>query len=100
MCGESTNGLDHVASGATEGPSAERLLARRGVRRMGALAEPAHAPLVEVDAFRKFYEQALPRIYGYFYHRCGRAAGTAEDLTQETFLAAVTELRKGRRVDD
>ena len=67
---------------------------------MRARAEPAQAPLAGVDAFREFYDQALPRIYRYFYHRCGRAAGTAEELTQETFLAAVTELRKGRRVDD
>lgn len=67
---------------------------------MGARAEPAQAPLAGVDAFREFYDRALPRIYGYFYHRCGRAPGTAEELTQETFLAAVTELRKGKRVDD
>jgi RNA polymerase sigma-70 factor (ECF subfamily) len=67
---------------------------------MGARAEPAQAPLAGVDAFREFYDRALPRIYRYFYHRCGRAAGTAEELTQETFLAAVTELRKGKRVDD
>src|SRR6266542_4711126 len=67
---------------------------------MGARAEPAQAPLADVDAFREFYDQALPRIYAYFFHRCGRAAGTAEELTQETFLATVTELRKGKRVDD
>jgi RNA polymerase sigma-70 factor (ECF subfamily) len=67
---------------------------------MGARAEPALALLADVDAFREFYDQALPGIYRYFYHRCGRAAGTAEELTQDTFLAAVTELRKGKRVDD
>jgi RNA polymerase sigma-70 factor (ECF subfamily) len=67
---------------------------------MGARAEPAQAPLAGVDAFRELYDQALPRVYAYFYNRCGRAAGTAEDLTQETFLAAVIELRKGTRVDD
>jgi len=67
---------------------------------MRARAEPAQAPLADVDAFREFYDQALPRVYRYFYHRCGRAGGTAEELTQETFLAAVTELRKGKHVDD
>jgi RNA polymerase sigma-70 factor, ECF subfamily len=46
------------------------------------------------DSFRAFYEDALPRIYGYFMHRCGGSASTAEDLTQETFLAAVAELKK------
>jgi RNA polymerase sigma-70 factor (ECF subfamily) len=47
--------------------------------------------------FRAFYEDALPRIYGYFLHRCGGSVPVAEDLTQETFLASVDELTKGRR---
>src|SRR5262245_42861773 len=51
------------------------------------------------DAFPAFYEEALPRVYGYFLHRCGSSAVVAEDLTQETFLAAVAELKKGKRVD-
>jgi RNA polymerase sigma-70 factor (ECF subfamily) len=50
------------------------------------------------DAFRAFYEEALPRVYGYFLHRCGGSVQVAEDLTQETFLAAVAELNKGKRV--
>lgn len=63
------------------------------------------APAVEqaLDAspasFRAFYEEALPRVYGYFLHRCGGSVPMAEDLTQETFLAAVAELKKGRRVE-
>jgi len=62
------------------------------------------APPVEnaLDAspasFRAFYEEALPRVYGYFLHRCGGSIPVAEDLTQETFLAAVAELKKGLRV--
>ncbi len=35
------------------------------------------------------YRQALPRVYGYLLPRCGDTA-LAEDLTAETFLAAVT----------
>ena len=50
------------------------------------------------QGFRAFYEDALPRVYGYFLHRCGGSAPVAEDLTQETFLAAVAELKKGKRV--
>ena len=50
------------------------------------------------ESFRAFYEEALPRIYGYFLHRCGGSVHVAEDLTQETFLAAVAELKKGTRV--
>jgi RNA polymerase sigma-70 factor (ECF subfamily) len=34
------------------------------------------------------YDQALPEVYGYVLDRCGDVA-TAEDLTSETFLAAV-----------
>jgi len=50
------------------------------------------------DAFRAFYEEALPGVYGYFLHRCGGSVQVAEDLTQETFLAAVSELKKGKRI--
>jgi RNA polymerase sigma-70 factor (ECF subfamily) len=48
--------------------------------------------------FRAFYEAALPRVYGYLAHRCGSST-VAEDLAQETFLAAVVELRKGTVVE-
>jgi RNA polymerase sigma-70 factor (ECF subfamily) len=49
-------------------------------------------------AFRAFYDDALPRVYGYFLHRCGGSVQVAEDLTQDTFVAAISELKKGRRV--
>lgn len=40
---------------------------------------------------RPFVElaDALPRLYGYFYPRVGGHRATAEDLTQDTMLAAV-----------
>ncbi len=53
---------------------------------------------LDAEGFRRFYEVALPRVFGYLVHRCGSVA-LAEDLTQETFLAAVAELKKGRGVD-
>ncbi len=34
------------------------------------------------------YDEALPQVYGYLLSRCGQRA-LAEDLTAETFLAAV-----------
>jgi RNA polymerase sigma-70 factor (ECF subfamily) len=40
------------------------------------------------------YPVALPQVYGYLLPRCGSAA-RAEDLTAETFLAAVAAVRKG-----
>jgi RNA polymerase sigma-70 factor (ECF subfamily) len=49
-------------------------------------------------SFAAFYDQALPRVYGYFVRRCGGSAAAAEDLTQETFLAVVVELKRGTRI--
>jgi RNA polymerase sigma-70 factor (ECF subfamily) len=44
---------------------------------------------VLLDAF----DGALPRVYGYVLSRCGQKA-LAEDLTAETFLAAVDAVRR------
>jgi RNA polymerase sigma-70 factor, ECF subfamily len=52
---------------------------------------------LDAASFCAFYDDALPRVYGYFLHRTGGSPALAEDLTQETFLAAVRELKKGRR---
>ncbi len=51
------------------------------------------------EDFRTFYRAALPRVYGYLLRRCG-SVSVAEDLTQETFLAAVVALRTERQIDD
>ena len=40
------------------------------------------------------YDQALPQVYGYLLSRCG-STPLAEDLTAETFLAAVSRVRGG-----
>jgi len=66
---------------------------------MEVLVQQAERLGVEPAAFRSFYEEALPRVYGYFLHRTGGSVPVAEDLTQETFLAAVSELKKGRNVE-
>jgi RNA polymerase sigma-70 factor (ECF subfamily) len=67
------------------------------------LTEPAvrevGSPAFVADDFELFFEEALPGVYGYFLCRCGGQVPVAEDLTQETFTAAVGELKKGRRVD-
>jgi RNA polymerase sigma-70 factor, ECF subfamily len=39
------------------------------------------------------YDDALPHVYGYLLARCGDT-GLAEDLTAESFLAAVHAMRK------
>ncbi len=40
------------------------------------------------------FDRALPEVYDYLLHRCHHQA-TAEDLTSETFVAAVQEVRSG-----
>lgn len=54
---------------------------------------------IDAEGFPGFFEQSLPRVYGYLLARCGGRVVVAEDLCQETFLAAVNELRKGRIVE-
>lgn len=41
----------------------------------------------------ELYDAALPEVYGYLLSRCGQRA-LAEDLTEETFLAAVAACRR------
>ena len=48
---------------------------------------PTRWPLVAL------YDSALPEVYGYLASRCGSAT-VAEDLTSETFLAAVDAVRR------
>jgi RNA polymerase sigma-70 factor (ECF subfamily) len=44
-------------------------------------------------ALLALYDRALPQVYGYLLPRCGSEA-VAEDLTGETFLAAVAAVQK------
>jgi RNA polymerase sigma-70 factor, ECF subfamily len=60
-----------------------------------AVSEGTGAGEPDRAAFLAFYQDAVPEVYGYFLHRCGDSA-TAEDLTSETFLAAVRNLEGGR----
>lgn len=45
-------------------------------------------------ALLELYDRALPEVYGYLLPRCGSRT-TAEDVTSETFLAAVDAVRRG-----
>lgn len=51
---------------------------------MSVEPDPQPAPQALLD----LYDEALPVVYGYFVRRCADRA-TAEDLTSETFLAAM-----------
>lgn len=50
-------------------------------------------PAVAGDALLRLYDDALPHVYGYLLSRCGQRS-LAEDLTGETFLAAVEAVRR------
>lgn len=50
------------------------------------------------EALLALYDEALPAVYGYLFARC-RQRQIAEDLTAETFLAAVGAVRRDS-VDD
>lgn len=63
-------------------------------------AERAVADLRDPATFREVYAEMLPRIYSFVYHRCGANAAVAEDVTQEAFLAAVREVKKGTVVQE
>ena len=62
------------------------------VRSASTTREPVSSlevALSDERAFDAWYAAMLPSVYGYLLHRCGRDAQTAEELTQETFVAAV-----------
>jgi RNA polymerase sigma-70 factor (ECF subfamily) len=44
-------------------------------------------------AFRAWYDDAVDRVYGYLYGRCGGNIELAEDITQQTFLQAIRHWR-------
>jgi len=56
---------------------------------VSALPDPNDA----ARALLALYDQALPIVYGYFIRRCADRT-IAEDLTSETFLAAMDAARK------
>jgi RNA polymerase sigma-70 factor, ECF subfamily len=55
-------------------------------------------PAAQGEALLDLYDEALPQVYGYLIRRCGDE-GVAEDLTSETFMAAVDGLQRGRIPD-
>jgi RNA polymerase sigma-70 factor (ECF subfamily) len=59
----------------------------------GARSSPT-AP-EDFATFRAMCAEALPKVYGWVFHRCGDVS-LAEDLTSETLLAAATRYRDGQ----
>ena len=77
------------------GPGRSSALARRSAGRPGDDEGVTHPQVRPDPAFGllKLYDDALPHVYGYLLARCGDT-GLAEDLTAESFLAAVHAVRK------
>src|SRR5438552_6130280 len=50
-----------------------------------------HVALADDDAFEAWYRRTLPRVYAYLLSRCGHDVGLAEDLSQQTFVAAIAQ---------
>ena len=48
-----------------------------------------NATFADPVAFRRWYEDAVGRVYAYLYARCGGDVGLAEELTQQTFIQAI-----------
>ncbi len=55
--------------------------------------EPAAVDDDPGRALLAVYDDALPVVYGYLLSRCGGHVAVAEDLTTQTFLAAVQAVR-------
>jgi RNA polymerase sigma-70 factor, ECF subfamily len=55
----------------------------------------APLPLDTREGFRVFYDAALPEVFAFLMRKCRGDRSLAEDLTQETFLAAARQVREG-----
>src|SRR6476659_8527049 len=47
--------------------------------------------LADDAAFESWYRRTLPRVYSYLLGRCGGDVALAEELSQQTFIAAVAQ---------
>ena len=56
-------------------------------------SEPNELRLAFADevAFRAWYDRAMPRVYAYLVSRSGGDRELAEELAQQTFVAAVSQ---------
>ncbi len=49
-------------------------------------ADDLRSIVADEARFREWYEETVPRVYGYLFARCGGDATVAEELTQQTFV--------------
>ena len=54
-------------------------------------ADELQVALVDDTAFERWYRRTLPRVYSYLVSRGGGDVALAEELTQQTFIAALDQ---------
>jgi RNA polymerase sigma-70 factor (ECF subfamily) len=54
-------------------------------------ADELQRALADDAGFESWYRRTLPRVYGYLVSRSGGDVALAEDLTQQTFIAAIDQ---------
>ena len=57
-------------------------------------ANELQAALGSDAAFEAWYRRSLPRVFGYVLSRCGNDVALAEELSQQTFVAAISQLAR------
>jgi RNA polymerase sigma-70 factor (ECF subfamily) len=63
---------------------------------MGVMrTEAAQDDILSPVGFSRFYRREVSSVYGYVLRLAGGDVATAEDLTQETFIALARELKRG-----
>jgi len=97
--GHTNDAAHHNASpvqrlGGLAGRLEAAMFGNRSCQAICIYMEGAAEPPMASDPVVAIYREALPRVYGYLLPRCG-SASLAEDLTSETFLAAVRASRQG-----
>jgi RNA polymerase sigma-70 factor, ECF subfamily len=59
--------------------------------RTGEHVDELRVALEDDAAFESWYRRTLPRVYAYLLSRSGADVALAEDLTQQTFIAAIDQ---------
>lgn len=68
-------------------PEAAETKEERSKREVGA---------ADLEVFAEFYAGTISEVYAYLYRRCGGVHSVTEELTQETYLAAVATIKAGK----
>jgi RNA polymerase sigma-70 factor (ECF subfamily) len=81
------SGFEERRKGSTVSQALEVVVA--GATSDRERAETFRATFEDDRTFRTWYEDTIPRVFGYLFDRCGGVRSVAEELTQETFVEAV-----------